>query len=142
MNRHILTTIATLICILSVKAQTTELYTGTLNENIPITLYLIAEENACTTDTMYRGMYQYDGKSKWIQLDITTDKKTRFVLVEYNFTGVLILEKSNAELNGIWISPDYKKQLEVKLHKTEIPKKRKETLENDYEEVNYENYDC
>ena len=134
-------TLLTIFLCFNISAQTLkpEVYAGTMDGNMPITIYLQPEEHPCSMDTIYEGMYLYDGKSKWIQLNITKNEQNQFVLVEYGFTGVMVLSKKGKELNGIWISPNGKRQLKVTFKKTKIPTKR---FEDKFEKVNYENYDC
>lgn len=119
-----------------------EVYTGFMNENIPITLYLQAQANECNGEIYYVGMYQYDGKSNWLQLNISQNNKMQFVMVEHKFTGVLLLQKSKNNYTGIWISPDSKKQFKVELNQVAVPTKEMESFEDTFEEVNYENNDC
>ena len=53
-----------------------------------------------------------------------------------------ILQKTKDGFNGIWISPDTKKQLKVELKKEILTEKEKQIYEEKFEKVNYENYDC
>ena len=138
--------IVTLIILLSslyINAQDVkkEVYKGTLNDKI-ITLYLQSEEHPCIDDDIYYGMYQYNSSNGWIQLKVSKNDKNQFVFVEYNFTGILILEKNNSNFNGLWISPDSKKQLNVLLKKVELSKEELNEYQNIFERVNYENNDC
>ena len=112
-----------LICVSAIytNAQTIEksvLYKGTV-EKMPVTLFLIPFENDCGIEPYYNAMYQYDGKSLWLQLSVSYNEKDEFVFVEEGgagyFTGLLLLKKSANALNGTWISPDGKKQLKVQL---------------------------
>jgi hypothetical protein len=120
------------------------LYKGTIDGKIAVTIYIKEEENPCTADIMYTSMYRYDKSGNWIQLDITQNKKNenQFVLVEYGFSGVMILKKESLNFNGIWISPDSKKQLKVNLKEVRMTKKEIESYEDKMEKVNYENNDC
>lgn len=133
------------ICVES-KAQSTKsnLYKGTIDGKISVTFYIKEEENPCTGDLMYTSMYRYDKSGSWIQLDITQNQKnvSQFILVEHGFSGVMILKKSETNFNGLWISPDTKKQLKVDLKQVRMAKKEIETYENKMEEVNYQNNDC
>lgn len=144
MIKSIFTTLILLSTFLTVKAQEVqpEVYEGKMNGEIPITLYLQSYENGCTTDIMYDGMYKYNGKSEWLQLKITTNDNSQFILVEYRFTGVMILKKGDNSFDGIWISPDSKRQLKVNLHKVENSEEKMNALRDKFEEVNYENNDC
>lgn len=131
---------------LAAQSQTpaSNLYKGTLDGKTPITIYIKTEENPCTADLMYTSMYRYNKSKKWIQLDITQNKKkeNEFVMVEYGFSGVLILQKTGNSFSGLWISPDTKKQLKVDLKEATMNKKELENYEKTMEKVNYENHDC
>lgn len=120
------------------------LYKGTVDGKTPITVYIKTEENPCTADLMYTSMYRYDKSKKWIQLNITQNKKkeNEFVLVEHGFSGVLILKKTGNTFTGLWISSDAKKQLPVDLKEAAMTKKELENFEKTLEKVNYENNDC
>ena len=144
MRLIILTTIAFLASFQYTFSQDiqSEVYKGKMDGKTPLTLYVQSYENECTTDIMYDGMYKYNGKSEWLQLNITSNYNSQFVLVEYGFTGVLILKKGANGFDGIWISPDSKKQLPVNFQKVEIPSDKMETIQNEFEEVNYVNHDC
>lgn len=133
-----------LISFLKLNAQElkSEVYTGFLNEKTPITLYLQENENPCNGTIYYEGMYKYDGVSSWLQLNITQNEKKQFVLVEYGFTGVLILQKESQGFTGIWISPDSKKQFKIILEQVVEPTKEMESFDDTFEEVNYQNNDC
>ncbi|WP_163393056.1 hypothetical protein [Flavobacterium limi] len=128
------------------KAQSAKsiLYKGTIDGKIAVTVYIKEEENPCTADIMYTSMYRYDKSGSWIQLDITQNKKNenQFVLVEHGFSGVMILKKEGVNFNGIWISPDSKKQLKIILKEVRMTKKEAGSYEDKMEKVNYENNDC
>ena len=115
-------TIITFLVLTQLNAQSfkPEVFEGLMNDKMPITLFLKSQQHDCTPDIMYSGMYKYNGISNWLQLDITTDKKMQFVLVEYGFTGVLVLTKTTDGFTGIWISPNSKRQLKVELKKVEF----------------------
>lgn len=120
------------------------LYKGTIDAKIPVTLYIKTQENPCTADLMYMAMYRYDKSGKWIQLDITQDQKgeNKFVMVEHGFSGVLILKKTGTTFSGLWISPDAKKQLKIDLKEASMTKKEIEKYDKIVEDVNYQNNDC
>lgn len=144
MKRKILITILILTAFVKLQAQEleSEVYTGFMNDKMSITLYLQPQENECNGEIYYDGMYQYDGVSNWLQLNITENDKMQFVMVEHKFTGVLILQKAKYSLTGIWISPDSKKQYKVELHQAAMPTKEVESFDDTFEELNYENNDC
>jgi hypothetical protein len=120
------------------------LYKGTVDGKIPVTIYIKAEENPCTADLMYTSMYRYDKSGSWIQLDITQNKKSenKFVFVEHDFTGVMILKKEGNTFSGLWISPDTKKQLKIDVKEVLMTKKEIENYEKKMEKINYDNNDC
>lgn len=125
------------------KAQSAKstLYKGTIDGKISVTFYITEEESPCTGDLMYMAMYRYDKSGSWIQLDITPNQN-QFVLVEHGFSGVMVLKKSETNFNGLWISPDTKKQLKVELKQVRLTKKEIENYETKMDEVNYQNNDC
>jgi hypothetical protein len=45
-------------------------------------------------------------------------------------------------MNGIWISPDGKKQLKVSLTLQPLSEAEQKKMEDKLEQVNYENFDC
>ena len=106
------------------------LYKGKIDGKMPI------------TKLNFQGMYKYNNVSNWLQLEISQNDKNQFILIEYNFTGVLILQKTKDGFNGTWISPNSKKQLKVELKKAILNEKEKTNYEDKFEKVNYENYDC
>ncbi|WP_235832321.1 hypothetical protein [Flavobacterium zhairuonense] len=112
-------------------APTSNLYQGTVDGKTPITVYIKTEENPCTADLMYTSMYRYNKSKNWIQLNITQNRKAEneFIMVEHDFSGVLILKKANNTFSGLWISPDTKKQLKVDLKETTMTKKELENFE-------------
>ncbi len=116
-------------------------YKGTIGANLAVTFYLQEGVQPCTGETVYEGMYQYTGKSTWLQLDITAEKE-QLAMVEYRLTGILLLRKISNALTGLWISPDGKRQLPVKLFKTTPSGAEQKRLEDTFEKVNYENHDC
>lgn len=126
------------------QAPVSSLYKGTIDGKVPVTVYIKTEESPCTADLVFTAMYRYNKSNNWIQLDITQNskKENEFVLVEHNFSGVLILKKTGNTFTGIWISSDAKKQLNVDLKEATMTKKELENYEKTMEKVNYENNDC
>ncbi len=121
-----------------------EYYEGTINGNIEIALYLKVSENGCPT-TYAESIYQYKKNegNKWILLETSfTKEMNQFTFVELFNTGILLLNKENANLNGLWLSPDGKKQLKVVLNKVAIDKTQIENLEDQLEETYYNANDC
>ncbi|GAA3729586.1 hypothetical protein GCM10022422_09680 [Flavobacterium ginsengisoli] len=127
-------------------AQTTasNLYKGTVDGKTQITLYIQTSENQCNADLSYAAMYRYNKSKNWIQIYPTQNKKkeNEFVMVEHNFSGVLILQKSGNTFTGLWISPDAKKQLKVDVKETPMTKKEIENYEQTMERVSFDNNDC
>jgi hypothetical protein len=119
------------------------LYKGTINSR-PVTLYLKQEPNPCGGETglLYQGIYRYGAGKEWIELGVSTNGKGNFVMTEFKFTGVMILNKKAATLEGIWISSDGKTQLNVILKQQVLSDKQKEEMEEDLEKTHHENYDC
>lgn len=121
-----------------------EYFEGTINGNIEISFYLKIQEDGCPrvyASAIYR--YKKNGENEWILLKSTfSETKQHYTFVEFFNTGILLLKKEKNSLNGIWISPDGKKQFDVKLNKVQIDKESIEKLENELEKENYEAYDC
>lgn len=116
-------------------------YQGTV-ANRAVRFYLKQLPNNCGGDDTYVAMYQYGKGKNWIELLIQNNQKGNFCFTEIRFTGVLILKKSNNGLNGIWISPDGKQQLKVKLTQQKISTKEIAEIEDRLEVTHYENFDC
>lgn len=131
---------------LNAQSQTpvSNLYKGTIDGKISITLYIQTEENPCTADLMFASMYRYDKSNKWIQIYPTQNKKAEneFVMVEHGFSGVLLVKKTGNTFSGLWISPDTKKQLKVDLKEASMTKKEIENYKKTMEKVSFDNNDC
>ena len=125
------------------KAQSwkSNVYEGTIDGKISVTFYIQQQENECSTDLFYTSMYRYDKSGSWIQLHVTANRQNvnQFVLVEEGFSGFMVLKKNENNFNGLWISPDTKKQLKVELKQVGLSKKERETYEKKMYEVNYQN---
>lgn len=118
------------------------LYKGTI-DNQNVTLYLNAQENPCGgNDQLFMGIYRYGDQGKWIQLTVISDQKANFSLTEHHFTGTMVLHKTENGMKGIWISPDAKRQLKVKLAIQTLSSSMKEKMEEALEQTNYSNNDC
>ncbi|MFD2941295.1 hypothetical protein [Flavobacterium notoginsengisoli] len=126
------------------QSRISNLYKGTIDGKTPITVYIQTEENQCNADLMYAAMYRYNKSNNWIQIYPTQGKKkeNEFVMVEHNFTGVLIVQKNGNTFSGLWISPDAKKQLKVEFKEAAMTKKDAEKYEQTMERVSFENNDC
>jgi hypothetical protein len=146
MLKTILSFLFSLFIFNGAQAQTVKsiLYKGTIDGKTAVTFYIKAENHPCNGDLMYTSMYRYDKSGNWIQLDATQNKKNEheFIFVEQGFTGVMILKKDDTTLNGLWISPDSKKQLKTELKKVPMTAKDIQFYEDKMEKVNYENNDC
>ena len=131
-------------CLVKVSAQEETkvyLYKGNIDGNKPVTLYLRQEISGCPTIS-YSGIYKYNHVSNWLFLEISDDGKNQFVMVESGITGVLMMMIIGNTLQGKWISPDAKKQLNVFLKEIPMTAKETQSYENQYEQLNYELNDC
>ncbi len=117
------------------------LYRGKVGDR-PVRMYLVETVQQCDGSLVYQGMYRYDNQPHWLQLEITANQKKQFVMVEENFSGVLLLNATEQSLTGNWISPDQMRKLPVKIDKTDAKAKEIDVLEKQYDELNYENHDC
>jgi len=116
-------------------------YQGTI-DNRPIRLYLKQLPNNCGGSDIYEAIYQYGKGKNWIELLNQNNDKGNFCFTEIRFTGVLLLKRTDHHLDGIWISPDGKRQLKVLLSQQNINAKEIEELEERLERTHYENFDC
>jgi len=116
-------------------------YQGTVADRA-VRLYLKQLPNDCGGSDTYVAMYQYGKGKNWIELLNQNDEKGNFCFTEIRFTGVLILKKNTKGMQGIWISPDTKRQLKVTLSLQKISPKEIEELEKRLEVTHYENFDC
>ncbi|WCM42672.1 hypothetical protein MG290_03060 [Flavobacterium sp. CBA20B-1] len=123
---------------------TQEYYEGVINNDIKISMYLKTYEDGCPrTDIIAIYKYQKSEEHDWILLHPTYQKNSKqLTLVEDFNTGILLLNKEANGMNGLWISPDGKKQFKVQLNKINVNNKEIERLENILEEVFYYSYDC
>ncbi|MBD3904103.1 hypothetical protein IEW27_05760 [Chryseobacterium sp. C-2] len=121
-----------------------EKYTGTIDGKINISLYLKIEETGCPS-IVASGIYKYtDNKTtNWILLDTTfSEKAQQYTFVEHYNTGIMLLKRNSETLQGLWISPDGKKQLKVNLKKIKQSKAEIEKMEDELEKANYSANDC
>lgn len=119
----------------------TWLYKGTI-DNKAITFYVTTKADPCGSDEHYMGIYKYGNSKKWILLDAQTNYKGNFCYTEKKFSGVMILQKTDSTLNGIWISPDGKRQLKVELTVQKMTPDEGRKLETIYQDTVYEYDDC
>ena len=121
-----------------------ELYEGTISKNIKVSFYLKIEEDGCPR-TIVSAIYKYNNNKadEWILLETNfSDQKQQYTFVEHHNTGLLLLNRNDNQLKGVWVSPDGKKQLEVNLRKVKTTKEGIETLEDVLEKEYYNAYDC
>ncbi|MCX8532407.1 hypothetical protein [Chryseobacterium luquanense] len=121
-----------------------EKYVGTIDGKINISFYLKIEETGCP-NIIASGIYKYtDNKSgNWILLDTTfSEKAQQYTFVEHYNTGLMLLKRNSVNLQGLWISPDGKKQLKVSLQKMKQTKAEIEKMEDELEKANYNANDC
>lgn len=121
-----------------------EKYVGTIDGKINISFYLKIEETGCPSIIAF-GIYKYtDNKSvNWILLDTTfSEKAQQYTFVEHYNTGIMLLKRNAENLQGLWISPDGKKQLKVNLKKIKQSKAEIEKMEDELEKANYSANDC
>ncbi|MFK8281920.1 hypothetical protein [Capnocytophaga cynodegmi] len=105
-------------------------------------LYLAIKENGCPT-TYAEAYYKYEKSNERILLTSFMDyKEERFTFVEHGNTGVLLLHRRGETLEGPWMAPDEKKQLQVKLKALPQSQKGYERMEEHLEQLNYEAHDC
>lgn len=143
MIRKILCMLAFALSCISMHAQQhPNLYKGTIDGKMQVTLFMQSEENGCGADPFYSAMYRYDKVSNWLELDVNVNEKQQYAMVEFGFTGLMILKKEGSVLKGTWISPDGKRQLPVQLKEAPMNSKELESYRSKMEKVNYENHDC
>ena len=121
-----------------------EKYLGTIDGKINISFYLKIEETGCPK-VVASGIYKYtDNKAgNWILLDTTfSEKAQQYTFVEHYNTGIILLKRDNDGLQGLWISPDGKKQLKVSLKKLKPTKAEIDKMEDELEKANYNANDC
>lgn len=143
----IITTLFLLFLSVSINAQqiiAQEKYLGTIDGKINISFYLKIEETGCPR-VVASGVYKYtDNKAgNWILLDTTfSEKAQQYTFVEHYNTGIMLLKRGNDSLQGLWISPDGKKQLKVSLKKLKPTKAEIDKMEDELEKANYNANDC
>lgn len=121
-----------------------EKYVGIIDGKINISFYLKIEETGCP-NVIASGIYKYtDNKTEnWILLDTTfSEKAQQYTFVEHYNTGLMLLKRNSDQLQGLWISPDGKKQLKVNLKKIKQTKAEIEKMEDELEKANYSANDC
>ncbi len=144
MNNKITLLICTLLMSLSIKAQSviSYLYKGKMDDKMEVTLYLQEYGDPCNGKPLYRGMYKYDGVSKWLALEISTDDQGNFIMTERPYTGTMLLKKKMDKYIGTWLKPDGTKRLKVEWRQQYLSSDEMERYEKDYEELIYFLDDC
>lgn len=115
---------------------------GLMDGKMKVTMVGTSNVWDCTAETYYTVMYKYDNVSNWLLLDVDHDGKNNFSMVEYGFTGLMILKETPKNFNGIWISPDQKRQLKVNFEKKKVSEAQQERLIQILEDLNYSYNDC
>lgn len=121
-----------------------ELFKGKIGKDLNIEFYLQIEENGCP-NIYAQAMYKYENNkdNNWLLLNTVMNyEKGTYTFVEVFNTGVLLLQKKGDQLNGIWISPDGKKQFPVQLNKVQINSQKIEKLVDQLDKELYEANDC
>ncbi|WP_392419823.1 hypothetical protein ACF3OE_09595 [Capnocytophaga canis] len=117
-------------------------YEGTIGGDLKVGFYLSIKETGCPR-TYAEAYYKYEKSNERILLESFMDhKEERFTFVEFGNTGILILHRRSETLEGLWIAPDGKKQLQVKLKALPQSQKSYERMEDHYERLHYESHDC
>ncbi|WP_346316147.1 hypothetical protein [Chitinophaga sp. YIM B06452] len=122
-----------------------QLFAGTIDGKIAITLYLHAEEHHCEPRLVYEGIYKYDkvpGNDSWLWLKIDYNDAGQYVMLEERVTGVMILRKENDGFSGIWIHPDGVTQRKVVLKKKQVSKEVLDKHKQYFDDTNYRYHDC
>jgi len=135
------------LLILPAVAQKTDaqLFTGTIDGKIAITMFLYAEEHPCEQKMVYKGIYKYDkskANDKWLWLNVDYNEAKQFVMVEERFSGVLILRKENNGFSGLWIHPNGVTQLKVVLTQQQLSPAALEIYREKFDETNHLYHDC
>ena len=117
-------------------------YEGIIGTDLKVGLYLAIKETGCP-NTYAQAYYKYEKSNERILLESFMDhKEERFTFVEFGNTGILLLHRKGETLEGLWIAPDGKKQLQVKLKALPQSQKSYERMEEHYERLHYESHDC
>ncbi|MFJ1261170.1 hypothetical protein ACILDS_00520 [Capnocytophaga canis] len=117
-------------------------YEGTIGTDLKVGLYLAIKETGCP-NTYAQAYYKYEKSNERILLESFMDhKEERFTFVEFGNTGILLLHRKGETLEGLWIAPDGKKQLQVTLKALPQSQKSYERMEEHLEQLNYEAHDC
>lgn len=99
------------ICLSKVFAQTGNLFRGTINKSIKITLYVEGLDKGTNADPIV-GSYKYDSKNGYFLLNGYRNNLGNIVLVEQgsaNFSGVFLGTLNGKTFIGNWLSADHQK---------------------------------
>jgi len=121
-------------------------YTGRVGERA-VTMYLKDEPAPCGGVARHiTAAYRYDGVSKWLPLQASSDEKGHLALVESGLdagvSGALMLVRDGKGLKGKWISPDGERLLPARFDPVATQAKQREQIEDTLEQVHYLNEDC
>ncbi len=144
MNNKATMLICALIMSLSTQAQTeiSYLYKGKMDSEMDVTLYMQEYGDPCNGKPVYHGMYKYDGVSKWLALEISTDDEGNFIMTERPYTGTMLLKKKLDQYIGTWLKPDGTKRLKVEWRQQYLSSEEMEEYKKKYEELIYSLDDC
>jgi len=122
-----------------------QLFKGTIDGKIAITLFLHAEQHPCEAKMVYQGIYKYDktqGGNKWLLLNIDYNEAKQYIMVEERFSGVMILRKDDKGFSGTWIHPNGVTQRKVVLTQQQLSQEANEQYQGQLDETNHLYHDC
>ncbi|MBC9933496.1 hypothetical protein [Chitinophaga qingshengii] len=121
-----------------------ELYEGSIDDKLPITLYLVAIPGNCGGEPYYQAIYRYDkkGPDQWLLLEVRHNRSGRYALVEERFSGLMILQKNDNGFSGTWIHPNGVIRKKVVLRNKHLPKTDVKKYENYLDAAQRETDDC
>ena len=123
---------------------TPQLYEGSIDGKLLITMYLVAKDNACGGDVDYQGIYRYNKSSidNWLLLDIDHNAAGQFVMVEVGLSGILLLQKNAEGFSGVWLHPNGVTRKKVMLKKKKMTDAQIKQHDQFLDDTNYRYYDC
>ncbi|MFC4212960.1 hypothetical protein ACFOWA_17325 [Pedobacter lithocola] len=113
-------------------AQTGNLYKGTINNKIKITLYLQGLNEGTNADQII-GVYKYDTNKDYILLNGYRNNNGNISFIELpntNFTGTFLGTLTKNRIVGKWISANQTKQYPFELTEIVATKEQLNTFEN------------
>lgn len=99
-----------------------------------VSMYLKEIPQECGALT-YEGMYRYDHDGSWIKVKVETNSDDKMVIIEDGITGVMLLEKKDIELEGVWLSPKGTRTLKTHWKEQALLNKQLDALESLYQET-------